>query len=283
METLEEKIKTVKEKIETLLPITREEVKRKCEMFREEQVKILQEINRLILTEYMIEINEGLCLYPIEVEAYYYEEFIFQDSSVHRNELQKGRFGQLYFHRAGRKKEHAFLFDGGGVDICLSSGDYYFGILIRSAWINDDKEPVCGPGLLTRRIVQHITGETAIANVEDYRFKIEEVENKTTLIKPRKRDISKEYQPADEYPIMNGKRIRIKEETHGAYSNYKLRALIGLKKNTHTFEDKIKMVISYFEEAGGEVTCERIKKILGANDKEIFDHFNNKKAENKDI
>jgi hypothetical protein len=240
MKTLEENIEELKENIKTLLPITREEVKTKIKMFREEQVKILQEINRLVLTEYMIKIDEGFCLYPIEVEAYYHEEFIFPDSSVHQHELQKCRFGQLYFHRAGRKKENAFLFDGGGVDICLSSGNFYFGVLIRSAWINDETEPVCGPGLLTRRIVQHLSNETKIEDetkiiiedVEKYRSKIEEVEGKTTLIKPRKRDISKEYQPADEYPIMNGKRIRIKEETHGAYSNYNLRSLIGLKKNT---------------------------------------------------
>jgi hypothetical protein len=266
-------METLKEKIKTLVPI--------------EQVEILREINRSILTDYMIQIDDNFCLYPIEVEAYYYNESNFQDTTVHKNELQKKRFGKLYFHRAGRKRGNAFLFDEGGVDICLSSGEYYFGILIRSTWINEEKEPVCGPGLLTRRIVQHLSNETeiedetkiVIEDVEKYRSKIEEIENRTTLIKPRKRDISKEYQPVKEYPIIEGKRFGIKDEKHAPYSTYKLRALIGLKKEKHPFKDKERMAISYFEEVkekevGVKITMEMIKDVLGFKAQAVYNHFN---------
>ncbi len=42
----------------------------------------LQEINALILTEYSIQIDDR-CFYPIEVEAYFYDEDAFPDNHVH--------------------------------------------------------------------------------------------------------------------------------------------------------------------------------------------------------
>lgn len=55
----------------------------------ENQVEILQKINRLFLEEYMLKIEDNLFIYPIEVEAYYFHDPNFQDTCVHRNELQK--------------------------------------------------------------------------------------------------------------------------------------------------------------------------------------------------
>jgi hypothetical protein len=40
------------------------------------------------------------------------------------------------------------------------------------------------------------------------------------------------------------------------------------------------MAISYFEEAGGEMPCEDIKKILGWEPKKDIDQFKCKKTEN---
>jgi hypothetical protein len=246
-------METLKKQVKTLVSTTE----------KDEQVKILQEINRLILKDYMIKLDDKFYLYPLEVEAYYYHETNFPDTTVHKNILQQNRFGQLYFHRAGRKKECSFLFDGGGVDICLSSGEYYFGVLIRSAWVNEDEEPICGPGLLTRRIVQHITGKEVIESIEEERPIIEEVENIVVLTKQE--------------PIIEGKRFGINEEKHAPYSGYKLRALSNLKY--YPFKGKEKIAIAYFEEVGGGVTMERIKDLLGFKSQVVYDYFNKKESE----
>lgn len=111
----------------------------------------LQEINKIILSEYQINIG-GKKIIPLEVEAYYYNQKTFPDSYVHKNDLQKNRFGKLYFHRAGPNKDSALKYGKPrGVDICLSnSEDFYFGLLIRSA--NIDGQIVVGPQSLAQKI-----------------------------------------------------------------------------------------------------------------------------------
>ncbi|KAA6332972.1 hypothetical protein EZS27_018568 [termite gut metagenome] len=147
------------------------------------QVKILQETNTLFLTKYMLEIDDNFRLYPIEVEAYYYNEKNFPDTCVHQNKLQKNNFNKLYFHRASKEPDKSFLYDRGGVDVCISDDDnYYFGILIRSAWIKDEEEPICGPGRLTRYIVEHICGDKIIKKITEKEIvKIEELEKKSII------------------------------------------------------------------------------------------------------
>lgn len=88
---------------------------------KEEQVRILQEIGGLLLTDYVIKIGD-ITVEPLWVEAYYYDEQKFPDCNTHMSEKQKNRFGQLYFHKEGR----------GGLDVCLSSGDYYLSFLLKA-------------------------------------------------------------------------------------------------------------------------------------------------------
>lgn len=85
------------------------------------QIKILQRINDLLLTQYCIKIQENLHVYPLWTEAYYYHPTHFPDPNTHRVPQQKGRFGQLYFHTKG----------WGGVDLCLSQGDYCLCFLLK--------------------------------------------------------------------------------------------------------------------------------------------------------
>ena len=49
----------------------------------EKQEIILQEIGQLLLTEYVIQIGD-ITVYPLWVEAYYYNEKNFPDPFVHR-------------------------------------------------------------------------------------------------------------------------------------------------------------------------------------------------------
>ena len=58
-----------------------------CSDFKEIE-KQLQTINKLIVTNYMFELSNGLRIYPIEVEAYF-KHPKFNDGFVHGNELQK--------------------------------------------------------------------------------------------------------------------------------------------------------------------------------------------------
>lgn len=94
----------------------------------EEQIKELQEINRLLLTEYMLEIAEDFRVHLTEIEAYYYNEKSFLDICVHRNELQtkKERFGKLYFHRQGNRAVHKIVFNRGGLDLCLLNSNKFY-------------------------------------------------------------------------------------------------------------------------------------------------------------
>lgn len=86
----------------------------------------LQEIGKKLITEYIIVVDR-IEIQPLWVEAYYYNINSFPDCNSHLNEMQKNRFGQLYFHREGR----------GGFDICLSnSDDYYLSFLLKATMIN---------------------------------------------------------------------------------------------------------------------------------------------------
>ena len=218
-------MKTLKESVHTLV-LTAEKGK---------QAEILRQINRMFLREYMIQLDAAFRLYPIEAEAYYYNESNFPDTTVHRNDLQKNRFGKLYFHRAGRSGDTAFLYDRGGVDVCLSCGNYYLGILIRSAWINSEARPVCGPGLLCRRMLEHILGEAPAARREKDRRLIEDREELEVVFPALndKRD--------KDSPLLCGYRYGIKPANHPEYSQYKLRSLIEAEKPDHPFKDKRKI------------------------------------------
>ncbi len=100
-----------------------------------ERVKILQDIGKLLLTEYIIQVGD-LTIKPLLVEAYYYHQGKFNDNNSHGfgdkkidkkcREQLSNNFNRFYFHEKGR----------GGVDVCLSKGDYCLSFLIKVALIN---------------------------------------------------------------------------------------------------------------------------------------------------
>lgn len=96
---------------------------------RKKQIKILQKLNTKLLTEYAIKIGDEI-IHPIRVEAYYYNEKNFPDCNTHQDPNQMDHFGQLYFHNQGR----------GGIDLCLSSGDYCLSFLIKNSFIETNGE-----------------------------------------------------------------------------------------------------------------------------------------------
>lgn len=107
------------------------------------QEKILQNIGKLLLTEYIIQIG-NLTIKPLLVEAYYYNSN-FKDDSVHAaNESnantyelararQENNFGELYVHYGTKD----------GIDVVLSNGKYYLSFLIKNALINNKFAAQC--------------------------------------------------------------------------------------------------------------------------------------------
>lgn len=92
------------------------------------QKKILQNIGKVLITEYEI-IVDGIKIEPLWVEAYYYNQNKFADCNTHLDDKQKNRFGQLYFHNKGY----------GGFDICLSNSDeFYLSFLLKATLINGE-------------------------------------------------------------------------------------------------------------------------------------------------
>ena len=154
---------------------------------KDDIVTQLQKINKCFLQSYMI-IVDDLKIYPVEVEIYYYNEInnkiIFDDGLCHKNKLQNGfidnnkeRFGKIYFHRM----RNGTLNTGqGGIDICLSLGNYFLSILIRSAYIDGKIE--CG----INKILQKILKIEQFAKVTDeLKKKYSEIEEKSDILKQR--------------------------------------------------------------------------------------------------
>ena len=99
-----------------------------AESNEEKQIKTLQDIGKVLITEYEI-IVDGIKIEPLWVEAYYYNQNKFADCNTHLDDKQKNRFGQLYFHNKGY----------GGFDICLSNSDeFYLSFLLKATLINGE-------------------------------------------------------------------------------------------------------------------------------------------------
>lgn len=252
--------------------------KLKKESNKDSQIKILQEINTLFLTRYMLKIDDKFVLYPIEVEAYYYQENNFPDTCVHKYQWQQNRFGKLYFHRAGNKTDSSFLYDSGGFDVCLSnSDDVFFSILIRGAWINDEKVPVCTPvctsGILTERVVSHICDNNHIVKITDReRTKIQELEENNQIIQLASNDKRKK-----DSILFHSTRFGISSDNHPEFAQYKLRSLIELSEPNHPFKAKEKVVLDYMKDNKIEPIAKKVREILGYNSNSILDKL---KSEN---
>ena len=119
-----------------------------------ENIQKLQAEARSFLAESVLVLN-GLSICPKEIEVYYYEKGVFEDNSVHRNDLQRHNKNHFYVHRCGTKSSDSYK--GGnyvGIDFVVSdTDDVYFTYLIRSAIVNG--EMVVGPHKVLKAIQRH--------------------------------------------------------------------------------------------------------------------------------
>ena len=98
---------------------------------KEEQIKILQQINALLLTDYELRIGDDV-VHPLRVEAYYWPyktKCKFEDDSTFPSKDKLGKLGKLYFI----EPKYGYP----GIDICLSDGDYYLSFLVKNSYIGD--------------------------------------------------------------------------------------------------------------------------------------------------
>ena len=94
--------------------------------------ELLQDINAMILTQYVIQVKD-IVIEPLRVEAYLYVDGRFEDKFIHRpnkkapyGACQRNRFGQLYVHPGYS-----------GVDIVLSLEETYaYSCLIKNSRIS---------------------------------------------------------------------------------------------------------------------------------------------------
>lgn len=227
------------------------------------QIKILQEINTLLLSQYIIKIDDNFVLYPIEVEIYYYNDN-FKDDTVHSSELQKNRFGKLYFHRKGQSGDNKILFSRSGLDICLSNNnEFFFGVLVRSARINNEENIVNGPQLLAQRVYRHICKDNCLDSLSE--------ESRSTLLSFEKNTVA--LQKAinrDVQLLIHSSRIGLNNDS--VYCDINLRSISDLSIS----KQKEKDVLEYIKYNNIEPTPDNIRKILGSNSNWIIKQLESK-------
>ncbi len=191
-----------------------------------ENIQKLQNEAKLFLTDSLLVLN-GLSIRPKEIEVYYFEEGVFEDNSVHRNDLQKHNKNHFYIHRCGTKSSDSYK--GGnyaGIDFVLSNtDDVYFTYLIRSALV--DGKIVVGP----HKVLEAIKKCSHL----EYR----DIEN--TTVKMVSCNVSGD--------VMFSSRINLGKTVHEIYCSCKLRAVLC----DEMFQDskypaKEKMVIDFLTE-----------------------------------
>lgn len=138
------------------------------ENLMQEKIKELQTKAVSFLKSYSLLVN-GINLSLKEIEVYYHEKGVFEDYTVHRNELQANNRFHFYVHRNGKSKDYKPKGGKrGGCDFVLSDKqDVYYTFLIRSIVI--DNELIVGPNNSLKAILSK-TGltysELEVAKVE---------------------------------------------------------------------------------------------------------------------
>ena len=105
--------------------------------------KLQKQASEFLQSKYLY--VHGVAIYLKEIEVYYFEQGVFEDYTVHKNELQANNKYKFYVHRYGQGKDSKYISGTrGGCDLVLSaSNEVYYSYLIRSVVING--ELIVGP------------------------------------------------------------------------------------------------------------------------------------------
>lgn len=128
-------------------------------------IERLQNEAKQFLTETKLMLN-GVSILPKEIEVYYYKEGEFEDTSVHRNELQQNNKNHFYVHRRGTTQSDKYKGGNrGGLDFVVSDDENtYYSYLLRSALIGNDL--VIGPHNVLESILEHCKLEKEVVESE---------------------------------------------------------------------------------------------------------------------
>lgn len=192
----------------------------------QEKIKSLQIEAAQFLTKTKMTMN-GLVIFPKEIEVYYYKEGEFEDSTVHRNELQKNNKYHFYVHRWGKTRNDKYK--GGnraGLDFVISDDENtYYSYLIRSAVINGNLK--VGPN----KVLKTIEECTILSH--------KELESNTIEL-----DIVD-----SSYDVLFSERINLNQECE--FSHYELRAVLCdnlYREKESKYRYKEKMIIRFIKE-----------------------------------
>lgn len=94
-----------------------------------EQIKLIQELGKLLITDYAVKVND-LIIEPLWIEGYYFHKGKFEDINCHRKTHQTDNFGRLYLHTNKKISPSNRM---GGADIVLSMGDYCLSFLVKNS------------------------------------------------------------------------------------------------------------------------------------------------------
>lgn len=177
-------------------------------------------------------IFNGISIQSTEIEPYFYKKGVFEDESVHQNELQTNEHkNHFYIHRWGTKRSDPYK--GGNrvsLDFVVSDdADTYYSFLIRSASINGEP-PIIGPNKVYRKIKE-------ICHLDE-----ERLENLPIELVPNKND----------YDVLFSKRINL---TKG-FMDYELRAVLcdeNFKNSKYPMKEK--MVVDFITQNNMSKNC----------------------------
>ncbi len=118
-----------------------------------EVINCLKNAAEHFLTNSKLTLN-GIVILPKEVEVYYYKAGEFEDTSVHRNELQQNNKNHFYVHRFGLSTSDKYKgMNRAGMDFVVSEETgVFYSYLIRSAVINNTL--VCGPNKVLKSVLE---------------------------------------------------------------------------------------------------------------------------------
>ena len=239
-------------------------------------VKSLQETTNLLLNRYCFSI-EGITLYPIELESYFYRAGVFEDPYVHSNELQMNHFGEFYVHRRGQSANDAYKMDNRVcVGISLSAADtYYYSALIRSAVFADGTAKF-GPNNVLTYLASKVNEQEHAVSPDFFNerhagtFALSKlfpaIERRKVLQKA-----AHNADPRNKENVFFSSRIGIGDENMH-YRNMQLRALIGNLKKEYQFKEKTLILKDYLQskKLRGEEAAKEAKRVYGSAPKAVI-------------
>ena len=183
----------------------------------------LQNEAKSLLLNYELRLN-GVSIIPKEIEVYFYKNGVFEDNSVHRNELQKNHNGHFYIHRWGTKETDPYK--GGrypGIDYVVSTNqEEYYSYLIRSAVVDD--EIIVGP----HKVLEAIMDKTHLSEKVIEKLQIELVSH------------------CSQSQVLFSKRINLGKKVEEKYRNCRLRAVVCDEQfKTANYRGKGNMVVDF--------------------------------------